>query len=196
MRFKNSLFTLIVTLVVVFIFVVGINLMSSNHVVANGSNLPTPNQESFDPIRGDNESEERFDEEQDEDDEDEDDEEDEYDEEDDEDEEGDEEFGEFEELEFQRMELELGLVHIEKIKRLAEIAESDVGTASYAIIQLEESLEDEEDAEQLLKEMIASPKCSKPVKNLLKMKLAELYSWSDRPELAREVYKSMILGAN
>lgn len=107
------------------------------------------------------------------------------------DEEGDE--PEFEEQEFERMVLESNIAHLEVINRMAEIAQDDLATASYAIMQMEELFEDEQEAIGFLKEMLDSDRVSRPVKNLLKMKLAEIYSWSDQRDAALSVFKSMLM---
>ncbi len=97
------------------------------------------------------------------------------------------------EFEFHQMEIESNIGRLEMINRLAEIAKDDVSMASYAIMHLEESTQSEEAGIQMLKELIASDDVSHPVKNLLKMKLAELYSWSDQEDAAIDMFKSMMM---
>ncbi len=100
---------------------------------------------------------------------------------------------EFEDVELHQMEIEANIAHLEMVNRLAEIASNEVAMASYAIMHLEETVDSEEAGIALLKEMIASDQVSPPVKNLLKMKLAELYSWSDQEEAAIDTFKSMLM---
>jgi hypothetical protein len=102
-------------------------------------------------------------------------------------------FDDEEEIEFHQMEIESNIARLEMINRLAEIAKDNVAMASYAIMHLEDSMESEEAGIQILKEMIASDQVSHPVRNLLKMKLAELYSWSDQESAAIDTFKSMLM---
>lgn len=220
MRFKNSSLSLFVSLAIVLMFVLAINLATGTNLTAvdNGVSDSLQQEEGrFDPIQEDedeDESDEGFEDEQDWDEEDEfddmDDMDDEFDDMDDmdefddddnfdqedefDDEDGfdDEEEFEGDDMEMERMEIESNIGRLETINRLAEIAEDDTKMASYAIMHLEEFVDGEEMATEVLKEMIESDSVSRPVKNLLKMKLAEMYSWQDRHDDALEIFKSMI----
>ena len=177
MQVKHSVPTLVTTFLLILLFVVGLNL-------TNGKPLSAGDQNglAFNPVQEQEEEEELDDE----------DEEDEEGEEDEDHEDDDDFEDEMHHLEMEQIELESNLGQIEVIKRVAEIAKDDVATAGYALMMLEELMEDEEEGIGMLKEMIASSEVSKPVKNLLRMKLVEVYSSSDQSAEAIGVLKSLI----
>ena len=177
MQVKHSVPTLVTTFLLILLFVVGPNL-------TNGKPLSAGDQNglAFNPVQEQEEEEELEDE----------DEEDEEGEEDEDHEDDDDFEDEMHHLEMEQIELESNLGQIEVIKRVAEIAKDDVATAGYALMMLEELMEDEEEGIGMLKEMIASSDVSKPVKNLLRMKLVEVYSSSDQSDEAIKVLKSLI----
>ena len=177
MQVKHSVPTLVTTFLLILLFVVGLNL-------TNGKPLSAGDQNglAFNPVQEQEEEEELEDE----------DEEDEEGEEDEDHEDDDDFEDEMHHLEMEQIELESNLGQIEVIKRVAEIAKDDVATAGYALMMLEELMEDEEEGIGMLKEMIASSEVSKPVKNLLRMKLVEVYSSSDQSDEAIKVLKSLI----
>ena len=177
MQVKHSVPTLVTTFLLILLFVVGLNL-------TNGKPLSAGDQNglAFNPVQEQEEEEELEDE----------DEEDEEGEEDEDHEDDDDFEDEMHHLEMEQIELESNLGQIEVIKRVAEIAKDDVATAGYALMMLEELMEDEEEGIGMLKEMIASSEVSKPVKNLLRMKLVEVYSSSDQSAEAIGVLKSLI----
>lgn len=219
MRFTNSLLTLAASLLVVLMFVVTFNAMTGSSLSAGhlGAIAPLPqvstgnllpNQEDDDWDEGDDEQSDGDGENQDDDDwndEDQDRDDDWDDDMDDDDdmdmddgwgqegEDQDDDDWSDEEFEMDRMEIESNIGRLETISRLAEIAQDDTKMASYAIMHLSEFMEDEEEAIQLLKDLIDSEKVSRTAKNLLKMKLAEVYSMDDRREEALEVFKSMLM---
>ena len=177
MQVKHSVPTLVTTFLLILLFVVGLNL-------TNGKPLSAGDQNglAFNPVQEQEEEEELEDE----------DEEDEEGEEDEDHEDDDDFEDEMHHLEMEQIELESNLGQIEVIKRVAEIAKDDVATAGYALMMLEELMEDEAEGIGMLKEMIASSDVSKPVKNLLRMKLVEVYSSSDQSDEAIKVLKSLI----
>lgn len=182
MKFTNAVLSILTAIVLVAILTIGLQMNEGSR--AEASPVPVM-QESFDPVDGDEEKDEPQEEEEQEMEE----------EEDFEDEEKDRERKE-REMHFAQMEIEHKLGRLELTNRLGEIAKNDIATASYAIMQLEETMEenfeDEEQAFEFLKEMIGSDSVSKPVKNLLRMKLAEAYRWFDQPKKAMEVYKTLL----
>ena len=102
----------------------------------------------------------------------------------------DDEHGEHEHI---MLEFEENMARLEIISRLAEVAENKTKTAGYALMQLEQFVDDEGEAIDILNELIDSDKVSPAVKNLLKMKLVEILEWDDRREEAVEVLMSMIV---
>ncbi len=120
----------------------------------------------------------------------------------------DDEHGEHGEHEHIMLEFEENMARLEIISRLAEVAENKTKTAGYALMQLEQFVDDEGATGRELKdkldrpkaevidklnELIDSDKVSPAVKNLLKMKLVEILEWDDRREEAVEVLMSMIV---
>ena len=96
------------------------------------------------------------------------------------------------EVEFERMHVEANIGRIEMVNRLAEIAKDKTAMASYAIMQMEEVVE-EEQLVQTLQELIESDQVAPAIKNLLRMKLAEAYNWQDQPDEALKQFKLMIM---
>lgn len=184
MKFTNAVLSILTAIVLVAILTIGLQMNEGSR--AEASPIPVM-QESFDPVDGDQEKDEPPEEDEQKMEE----EEDFEDREDDEDREREER-----EMHFAQMEVEQNLGRLELANLLGEIAKDDVATASYAIMQIEETMEenfeDEEQAFEFLQEMIGSDSVSKPVKNLLRMKLAEAYRWFDQPEKAMEVYKTLL----
>ena len=170
MNFKHPFKNLLAGLIMMLMLVVAINFVQSR------DNEAIANQESQQP-----ESEEiQYQEDEDEEDE----QEEEWDEED--------EHGE-EEGHHELREFEVNMARLEIIGRLAEVAENPTMTASYALMQLEQFIEDEDEAIDFLTELIESDRVSPPVRNLLKMKLVEVLGWADEREEAIEVLISMVV---
>ena len=100
-----------------------------------------------------------------------------------------------EEQEFDREhehgEIEGTLGQLEVIRQLADIAENDTATAAYALMQMEELLGEEDEAIEALNLLLKSNP-AKPIKNLIRMKLAEIHLWSDQTEEATEVLMDLI----
>ena len=99
-----------------------------------------------------------------------------------------------EEHEFDREhdgEIEGTLGQLEVIRQLADIAENDTATAAYALMQMEELLGEEDEAIEALNLLLKSNP-AKPIKNLIRMKLAEIHLWSDQTEEATEVLMDLI----
>ena len=88
-------------------------------------------------------------------------------------------------------EIEATLGRLEVIRQLAEIAENDTATAAYALMQMEEVFEEEDQAIQVLNQLL-STNPAKPIKNLIRMKLVEVHLWSDQTEEATEVLIELI----
>ena len=189
MPFNQSAKTLFASLSIVLLFVLLVNMSTSSQVDASGDSSIAQEEGRFDPL---NESEEESEEEEVE--------------EQEEGAEGDrgEEFEEDEdyeddpdrlmhEVEMARNELEHNIGRLEVVTRLAEIAKDDTAMASYALMHFEEFAGEDERAIEVLEELIESDSVSQPVKNLLKMKLAEVYMWHDREEDSLNVFKSLIL---
>lgn len=184
MKFNNAVLSILTAFALVAILTLGLQTNQGSRAEAT---CAVVEQESFDPINGDREKDRPQEEEEEETDEEED-----YEgEEDDENEEGEER-----EMHIAQMEIENKLGRLELANRLGEVAKDDIATASYAIMQMEEIMEeifdDEEQAVEFLQKMIRSDSVSKPVKNLLRMKLADAYKWLDQPEKSLEVYESLL----
>ena len=192
MNFKHPFINFVSGLMMMMLLVIAFNL------VQNGGVEATTAQETSEPVLGESKPlnlETQYQEE----DEEEEEEEEEWDEEegehehgehDDEHGEHDDEHGEHEHI---MHEFEGNMARLEIISRLAEVAENKTKTASYALMQLEQFVEDEGQAIDVLNELIDSGKVSPAVKNLLKMKLVEILEWDDRREEAVEVLMSMIV---
>jgi hypothetical protein len=97
----------------------------------------------------------------------------------------------FEDRENEHREIEATLGRLEVIRQLAEIAENDTATAAYALMQMEEVFEEEDQAIQVLNQLL-STNPAKPIKNLIRMKLVEVHLWSDQTEEATEVLIELI----
>ena len=176
MNFKHPFKNLLAGLIMMLMLVVTINFVQSRN------NQAVANQESKQPELGEIQYQEDEDEEGEQEEEWE--EEEEWDEED--------EHGE-EEGHHELREFEVNMARLEIIGRLAEVAENPTMTAGYALMQLEQFVEDEEEAVDVLIELIESDRVSPPVRNLLKMKLVEVLGWADEREEAIEVLMSMVV---
>ena len=97
----------------------------------------------------------------------------------------------YEDRENEHGEIETTLGRLEVIRQLAEIAENETATAAYALMQMEEIVDDEEEAIEVLNHLLDTDP-AKPIKNLIRMKLAELHIWSDQTEEATEVLAELI----
>lgn len=97
----------------------------------------------------------------------------------------------FDDRENEHREIEATLGRLEVIRQLAEIAENDTATAAYALMQMEEVFEEEDQAIQVLNQLL-STNPAKPIKNLIRMKLVEVHLWSDQTEEATEVLIELI----
>ena len=247
MRSTQSMLTLAASLLIVLMFVLGINLITGTTLTARLSTTPRAQQDDgmIAPARGeqpnqkeqwdededtsDQEDEDEMDDEDDEgddeqngdegDDEDsdvdvwgefesevaeqEEDEMDEDDEGDDEhdDDEGDDEdsdvdiWSEFEtevaELKMERAGVETNIGRLEVIARLADIAKDELATASYAIMHIGEFMEPDE-AIEMLEALNQASDVSRDIKNLVRMKLAEVYAWQGHTSDAKAILESMI----
>ena len=176
MNFKHPFKNLLAGLIMMLMLVVTINFVQSRN------NRAVANQESQQPELGEIQYQEDEDEE--------DEQEEEWEEEEEWDEED--EHGE-EEGHHELREFEVNMARLEIIGRLAEVAENPTMTAGYALMQLEQFVEDEEEAVDVLIELIESDRVSPPVRNLLKMKLVEVLGWADEREEAIEVLMSMVV---
>ncbi|MCP4477849.1 MAG: hypothetical protein GY818_07135 [Planctomycetaceae bacterium] len=97
----------------------------------------------------------------------------------------------FDDRENEHREIEATLGRLEVIRQLAEIAENDTATAAYALMQMEEVFEEEDQAIEVLNQLL-STNPAKPIKNLIRMKLVEAHLWSDQTEEATEVLIELI----
>lgn len=88
-------------------------------------------------------------------------------------------------------EIESTLGRLEVIRQLAAIAENDTATAAYALMRMEEIMEEENEAIEVLNHLLDSNP-AKPIKNLIRMKLAEIHLWSGQNEEATEVLVDLI----
>lgn len=182
MQFPKSNLSLVLALSVLLLFVASINMVSTSLATA------LQDEGRFDPLdsKQEDKQEEEWDEEE---------EGDEGEQEDEEDwEDEDEEEDELEEMEMERLHVEMNIARLELIERLGSIADNQIAAASYAIMQLEEVNDDEQRTIELLEEMIEETR-SPGVQNLLRMKLAEVYTWSDQQEKSIETLKKIILSA-
>lgn len=191
MNASKSFRTLVVGLCILLILALTISLNATTSATAFGEQ--PIQQNSSDPIRqGDEEKDEDRDEEREQDEnkeEDEDDEEREDDEEWDEEEERDIEMEAFE-MEMERVHIETNIGRLDMVSRLTEIASNDESMAGYAIMHVGEFLNVEESLELL--EKVKSDSDSKSVRNLAKMKLAELYAELDEEEKVKEILYSIL----
>ena len=179
MNFKHPFINLLAGLIMMLMLMITINFVQSR------DNQAMANQEFQQPVPGDIQYQE-------DDDEDEDEQEEEWEEEerdDYRDRDWEEERHE-EERYHELREFETNMARLEIIGRLAEVAENPTMTASYALMQLERFAEDDEEAADVLSELIESDRVSPPVRNLLKMKLVEVLA--DERDEAIEVLMSMV----
>ncbi|MDA7906460.1 hypothetical protein N9B43_06115 [Mariniblastus sp.] len=209
MRINNPILTILTCLTLCAMLILTNHLWDTQVATADGIS-PTSQQEGrFNPIQEEEEGEhdeehddeEHDDEEHDDeehDDEEHDDEEhddEEHDDEEHDDEEHDDEEHDDEEhdddRENEHSEIESTLGRLEVIRQLAEIAENDTATAAYALMQMEEVFEEEDQAIEVLSHLLKSNP-AKPIKNLIRMKLAEVLLWSDQTEEATEVLVDLI----
>ncbi|MGY8747199.1 MAG: hypothetical protein ACKVHR_03940 [Pirellulales bacterium] len=174
MRINNPILTILTCLVLSAVLILTNHLWDTQVATANGISSTIVQEGRFNPIQE---------------------------EEDDEHEDGEHEDGEHEDDEHEdedegyreneHGEIEATLGQLEVIRQLAEIAENDTATAAYAMMQMEEVIDDEEEAIEVLNHLLDS-NTTKSVKNLIKMKLAEIYLWSDQREEATELLMSLI----
>ena len=197
MRINNPILTILTCLVLSAVLILTNHLWDTQVATANGISSTIVQEGRFNPIQEEEEGEyeEEDEEEHDEDEHDEEEhDEDEHDEDEhDEDEHDDDEHDDEDEghRENEHGEIEATLGQLEVIRQLAEIAENDTATAAYALMQMEEVIDDEEEAIEVLNHLLDS-NTTKSVKNLIKMKLAEIYLWSDQREEATELLMSLI----
>ncbi len=172
MRINNPILTILTCLTLCAMLILTNHLWDAQVATADGIS-PTSLQEGrFNPIQEEEEGEH-----------DEEEEEGEYDEHDDDEHDDD--------RENEHSEIESTLGRLEVIRQLAEIAENDTATAAYALMQMEEVFEEEDQAIEVLSHLLKSNP-AKPIKNLIRMKLAEVLLWSDQTEEATEVLVDLI----
>ncbi len=95
------------------------------------------------------------------------------------------------EAEMERASVESNIGRLELITRLTEIAGDDAKMAGYAIMHVGEYLEPAE-AVKLLEQVIKSQESSKSVRNLAKLKLAEVYAEEGRDSDVKKLLKSIL----
>jgi ABC-type Zn2+ transport system substrate-binding protein/surface adhesin len=183
-RINNPILTILTCLVLSAVLILTNHLWDTQVATANGISSTIVQEGRFNPIQEEEDDEHEDDEHEDDEHEDDEHEDDEH--EDDEHEDEDEGHRENE-----HGEIEATLGQLEVIRQLAEIAENDTATAAYALMQMEEVIDDEEEAIEVLNHLLDS-NTTKSVKNLIKMKLAEIYLWSDQREEATELLMSLI----
>ena len=164
MRINNPILTILTCLVLSAVLILTNHLWDTQVATANGISSTIVQEGRFNPIQEEEDDEHEDDEHEDED-------------------EG--------HRENEHGEIEATLGQLEVIRQLAEIAENDTATAAYALMQMEEVIDDEEEAIEVLNHLLDS-NTTKSVKNLIKMKLAEIYLWSDQREEATELLMSLI----
>jgi len=178
MRINNPLLTILTCLMLCAMLILTNQLWDTQVATADGISTTSLQEGRFNPIQ---EEEEETEEEE-------------YEEEEgdyteDEHDHGEEEH--FEDRENEHREIEATLGRLEVIRQLAEIAENDTATAAYALMQMEEVFEEEDQAIQVLNQLL-STNPAKPIKNLIRMKLVEVHLWSDQTEEATEVLIELI----
>ena len=204
MRINNPILTILTCLVLSAVLILTNHLWDTQVATANGISSTIVQEGRFNPIQEEEDDEHEDDEHEDDEHEDgehEDGEHEDGEHEDGEHEDGEHEDGEHEDDEHEdedeghreneHGEIEATLGQLEVIRQLAEIAENDTATAAYALMQMEEVIDDEEEAIEVLNHLLDS-NTTKSVKNLIKMKLAEIYLWSDQREEATELLMSLI----
>lgn len=178
MRINNPLLTILTCLMLCAMLILTNQLWDTQVATADGISTTSLQEGRFNPIQ---EEEEETEEEE-------------YEEEEgdyteDEHDHGEEEH--FEDRENEHREIEATLGRLEVIRQLAEIAENDTATAAYALMQMEDVFEEEDQAIQVLNQLL-STNPAKPIKNLIRMKLVEVHLWSDQTEEATEVLIELI----
>ncbi len=166
MHINNPILTILTCLVLSVMLILTNHLWDSQVATADGISPASLQEGRFNPIQEEEEAE--------------------YEEED----EHDEDEHEFE-REHEQSEIEGTLGQLEVIRQLADIAENDTATADYALMQMEELLGEEDEAIEALNLLLKSNP-AKPIKNLIRMKLAEIHLWSDQTEEATEVLMDLI----
>ena len=97
------------------------------------------------------------------------------------------------ELELERAEMELMYGRFEMMNRLAEVADSSLRSAAFAVLHVPETFGEPEPAITFLEEM--AEEAEKPaVKRLVRIKLAQLYRETDQAEQAQEQLRRLMLG--
>ncbi len=178
MRINNPMLTILTCLTLCAMLILTNQLLNTQVATADGIPATSLQEGRFNPIQEDEDRE--YDEEDEE----------EHEEEEHDDYEHDvEDF--YEDRENERGEIETTLGRLEVIRQLAEIAENETATAAYALMQMEEIVDDEEEAIEVLNHLLDTDP-AKPIKNLIRMKLAELHIWSDQTEEATEVLAELI----
>ena len=178
MRINNPILTILTFLTLFAMLILTNQLVNTQVATADGIPATSLQEGRFNPIQEDEDQE--YDEEDEE----------EHEEEEHDDYEHDvEDF--YEDRENEHGEIETTLGRLEVIRQLAEIAENETATAAYALMQMEEIVDDEEEAIEVLNHLLDTDP-AKPIKNLIRMKLAELHIWSDQTEEATEVLAELI----
>ena len=112
---------------------------------------------------------------------------------DDEDEDEHEEFEEeMIEMEMERMEAESEMMEMEMMQRIFEVTEDASRTSFFAIMHVDDAME-EEQAVELLQECMKETKSDK-AKRAMRIKLVEIYAEMDNQDAVREHMKALILG--
>ena len=178
MRINNPILTILTCLTLCAMLILTNQLVNTQVATADGIPATSLQEGRFNPIQEDEDRE--------------------YDEEDEEEHEEEEHDGYehdvedfYEDRENEHGEIETTLGRLEVIRQLAEIAENETATAAYALMQMEEIVDDEEEAIEVLNHLLDTDP-AKPIKNLIRMKLAELHIWSDQTEEATEVLAELI----
>lgn len=178
MRINNPILTILTCLTLCAMLILTNQLVNTQVATADGIPAASLQEGRFNPIQEDEDQE--------------------YDEEDEEEHEEEEHDGYehdvedfYEDRENEHGEIETTLGRLEVIRQLAEIAENETATAAYALMQMEEIVDDEEEAIEVLNHLLDTDP-AKPIKNLIRMKLAELHIWSDQTEEATEVLAELI----
>ncbi len=183
MRINNPILTILTCLVLSAMLILTNHLWDTQVATADGISPSSLQEGRFNPIQEEEEAEHEEEDEHEEDEH----EEDEHEEEEDDYEEEEHEF----DREHEHGEIEGTLGQLEVIRQLADIAENDTATAAYALMQMEELLGEEDEAIEALNLLLKSNP-AKPIKNLIRMKLAEIHLWSDQTEEATEVLMDLI----
>ena len=181
MHINNPILTILTCLVLSAMLILTNHLWDSQVATADGISPASLQEGRFNPIQEEEEAEYEDEDEHDED---------EHDEDEHDEDEHDEDEHEFE-REHEQSEIEGTLGQLEVIRQLADIAENDTATAAYALMQMEELLGEEDEAIEALNLLLKSNP-AKPIKNLIRMKLAEIHLWSDQTEEATEVLMDLI----